>query len=263
MKQKSAKIISLALMMAAAVLLMPLEQKLLGYSVWALGVLSLLFAERGYTKHIVLIYFSLAVLGITPINTDISPLHMLVMAATLLTAVAVPYIVTKYIYKESVITYPFKKHKWTRGHYGYLLLTAVIGYLLLPFWMSNTGGYMNWSVPLDPAGITLLLIGTNGLGIWDELFFIITVLALLRRHLPFIWANAIQAVLFTAFLYELGFRGWAPLAIYPFALLQGVVYKKTHNLLYIIAIHLTLDLVLFLALINAHHPQLIDIFITK
>lgn len=263
MKRKSAKIISLVILMATAALLMPLEQKLAGYSVWLLGVISLLFADKNFAKHIVLVYFSLAVLGITPINTDISPLHMAVMAVTLLIAVAVPYIVTKYIYKEPVITYPFKKHRWTRGHFGYLLLTATIGYLLLPFWMSNTGGYMNWSVPLDPTGITLLFIGTNGLGIWDELFFIVTVLALLRRHLPFIWANAIQAVLFTAFLYELGFRGWAPLAIYPFALLQGIVYKKTHNLLYIIAIHLTLDLVLFLALINAHHPQLVDIFITK
>ena len=118
-------------------------------------------------------------------------------------------------------------------------------------------------MPLDLAGISLLFIGTNALGIWDELFFIITVLALLRRHLPFFWANAIQAVLFTAFLYELGFRGWAPLAIYPFALLQGIVFKKTHNLLYIIAIHLTIDFVLFLALINAHHPHLVDIFITS
>ena len=263
MTQNIAKIISLLLLMIAAVVLMHLEQKASGFAVLLTGVASLALTEKAFAKHVVLLYFSLAVLGLTPINTDISPLHMITMGGTLIVAVGVPYIVTKYLYRESVITYPFFTQKWTKAHIGYLLLAALLSYLLLPFWMATTAGHQNWTVPLDLAGISLLFIGTNALGIWDELFFIITVLALLRRHLPFFWANAIQAVLFTAFLYELGFRGWAPLAIYPFALLQGIVFKKTHNLLYIIAIHLTIDFVLFLALINAHHPHLVDIFITS
>ena len=263
MRHTIAKYMSLCLLMAASILLMPLEQKGAGYSVLVLGVASLLFADKQYARHMALVFFSLAVLGLTPISTDISPAHMAIMGATLSVAVGVPYIIMRYVYKERIITYPFGGHTWTRGHIGYLLLAAVLAYLLLPFWMITTNGHLNWTVPLDPTSITLLFIGTNALGIWDELFFIITVLVILRHHLPFVWANMIQAVLFTAFLYELGFRGWAPLAIYPFALLQGIVFKKTHNLVYIIAIHLTIDFVLFLALINAHHPHLIDIFITK
>lgn len=121
---------------------------------------------------------------------------------------------------------------------------------------------MNWSFALTPDSLGLLFLGTNGLGIWDELFFVVTALGLMRRHLPFVWANLAQAVMFTAFLYELGFRGWAPFLIFPFALLQGIVFKKTENLVYVIAIHLTLDLVLYLALINAHHPDVLPVFIT-
>jgi membrane protease YdiL (CAAX protease family) len=129
--------------------------------------------------------------------------------------------------------------------------------------MQSTGEYHNWNFDLTVESLGLLFIGTNALGIWDELFFVVTVLALLRRHLPFVWANLAQASMFTAFLYELGFRGWAPFLIFPFALLQGIVFKKTENLIYVIAIHLTLDFVLYLALINAHHSHLLPIFITR
>ncbi len=73
-------------------------------------------------------------------------------------------------------------------------------------------------------------------------------------------ANLTQGVLFVSFLYELGFVGWAPLVLYPFALVQGQILRKTDSLLYVVSIHLALDLVLFFALVNAHHPHIFDIF---
>jgi membrane protease YdiL (CAAX protease family) len=236
---------------------------LYGYSVLALGAGSLLLAERQFAKHISLIFLSIGIIGITPINTDIDLLHMTEMGALLGLAILIPFLIVKYVYKEEIIKFPLGKHTWTRGHVGYLLLALTLSYLLLPFWMATTGEYRNWSVIADPYHLFVLFLGTNGLGIWDELFFIITALALLRKHLPFHQANLVQACLFTSFLYELGFRGWAPLAIFPFALLQGLVFRKTENLTYIVAIHLTIDFVLYLALINAHHPNLVDIFITN
>jgi len=118
-------------------------------------------------------------------------------------------------------------------------------------------------VVLDADHVTRLFVGTNGLGIWDELFFCSTVLAILRKFYPFWVANLLQAVLFTAFLYELGFRGWyGPIIIYIFAWLQGIVFQRTDNLTYIIAIHLTVDAMLFLVLIHLHHPGVLDFFVT-
>lgn len=260
---KPSRIISLILLVFAALNLLALHNLALGWGSLGLGLISLLLTDRAFQKHLLLIYASVAILGIIPINTSIDPLHIFTMGSALLLAIAIPFLVTRYVYKQKVIRYQWLHGGWTRWHYSYILLVLVLGYLILPFWMQNTGHYMNWTVDTSPLQLFVLFLGTNGLGIWDELFFIITVLALLRRHIPFRWANVVQACLFTIFLYELGFRGWAPLAIFPFALLQGYIFKKSESLLYIIAVHLTLDLVLYLALINAHHPHLINIFITR
>jgi hypothetical protein len=69
--------------------------------------------------------------------------------------------------------------------------------------------------------------------------------------------------MWTSFLYELGFRGWGPLLIFPFALSQGYVFKTTKSLLYIITVHLTIDFMLFLVLIHLHHPEHLRIFLTS
>ncbi len=263
MREMIGKYGSLLLLLAAAVLIMPLEQKAEGYAVLLAGVACLALAERYFAKHVVVLFGMLAVLGSTPIDTSIDLEHILRMGVPLGLAIAVPYLVFRYIYNEPhVIQYHFAKHTFTRGQVGYILLALVASYLILPFWMQNTGGYMNWAVLLDPWHLFVLFLGTNGLGIWDELFFIVTVLGVLRHHLPFWQANIVQAVLFTSFLYELGFTGWAPFLIFPFALSQGLVFKYTKNLVYIIAIHLTIDLVLYLALINAHFPETLPLFIT-
>lgn len=258
------KYVSIAFLLVAALLLIPLENKVFGYGVLVAGLVSLLFCERRFARHIGVLFLSLAVLGATHIDTAIDPYSFTTMGLSLLVAVGLPYVVFRWVYKEpKIINYHFSKHTFTRVQIGYIALALAVSYLLLPFWMQTTGGYMNWTVDTDPMSLAVLFIGTNGLGIWDELFFIVTVLGVLRHHLPFWQANVVQAILFTAFLYELGFLGWAPFAIFPFALSQGFVFKYTQNLLYIIAIHLTIDLVLYLALINAHHPQLLQIFITS
>src|SRR5438105_3569702 len=127
--------------------------------------------------------------------------------------------------------------------------------------LKSSGSYVNWTVDPGVSNLVRFFIGTNALGIWDELFFVSTVLGLLRRHLAFPIANLTQSILFTSFLYELGFRGWAFLVIFLFALVQGYIFKKTESLFYIITIHLTFDLILYLALIYTHHPSWMPIFI--
>lgn len=264
MRELIGKYGSLGLLIVAAILMMPLEQKASGYATLLGGIAVLILAEASYRRHVLLVFLSVAILGTTPIDTSIDFWHFVAMGVPLLLAIGIPYLATRYVYQEpALIEYPFQKHKFTRTQLDYILLALVVSYLILPFWMQSTGAYHNWSVVAQPASLFVLFLGTNGLGIWDELFFIVTVLALLRKHLPFWQANLVQAVLFTAFLYELGFRGWAPLLIFPFALSQGLVFKYTQNLYYIIAIHLTIDLVLYLALINAHHPNLLPLFITR
>ena len=81
-----------------------------------------------------------------------------------------------------------------------------------------------------PDLIARLFVGVGGVGIWDELFFICTVFALLRRHFRFWQANVLQTIVFVSFLWELGYQAWGPLLTIPFALLQGFIFMKTRSL---------------------------------
>ncbi len=137
----------------------------------------------------------------------------------------------------------------------WLGFTLIVGYFLVPYYLQDTGSYLNWTVTPGFVEVFILFLGTNALGIWDELFFVNTILSILRKHFTFHIANITQAILFTSFLYELGFRGWGPCIIFPFALAQGYVFRETRNLAYIITLHLCLDLILFLALLVLHHPE--------
>jgi membrane protease YdiL (CAAX protease family) len=251
------------MMAVSAMGLMGFEAKPIGWMLYALGLAALLGARSSFRRHIGLVYISLGLLGLIPITTEINNENFIRMGVVLTLAVSIPYLVSRYIFKDGMIRFRFHHgRRWFKKEVFYIVVTAVLAYLLVPFYLENSGAYANWGVERTSESIGRLFIGTNGLGIWDELFFVSTVLGVLRHYLKFSWANALQAVLFTSFLYELGFTGWGPLVIYPFALLQGYVFKQTDSLLYVITIHLTLDFILFLALLNAHHPDLADIFIT-
>lgn len=256
--------LSAGLICASGVVLIGLQSKSLGWLLLLASGLSLLLTYRQFKRDAFLLVIALAILGITPITTEISYRHMLVMGSTLTLAILIPYVISRYIYKDHLIRFKFHHGRpWFKSELLYIAVTAIGAYFVLPYYLKSTNAYLNWPSATDPSSLVRLFIGTNGLGIWDELFFISTVLGILRRHFPFSVANLMQAVLFSAFLYELGFTGWGPLMIFGLALSQGYIFKKTESLLYVITIHLTLDFILFLALINAHHPELVPIFITS
>jgi membrane protease YdiL (CAAX protease family) len=103
-------------------------------------------------------------------------------------------------------------------------------------------------------------VGVGFVGIWDELFFICIIFALLRRYFPFWIANVLQAIVFVSFLWELGYRSWGPALTLPFALIQGWIFEKSRSVYYIITVHLLFDVVVFLVLVYAHHPTWLPIF---
>lgn len=253
---------SSALLCLGSVVLIGLQLKIWGWVILGFGLLTLLFSPKQFKKDIFLIYLGVFILGFTSINTNISYSHMLEMGFSIGLALFLPYFISRFIYKDNLIRFRFHHaRQWYKSEFLYIFITAVVAYFLLPFFLKNTGSYLNWSVAGGWIYLLRLFIGTNGLGIWDELFFISTVLGILRRHFTFGVANFIQAILFTSFLYELGFRGWGFVMIFIFALIQGYIFKKTESLFYVITIHLTLDLILYLALIHAYYPNWVPIFL--
>jgi len=262
MNKPVTKYLSVTLLCLATIILVGLNNQLVGWPILFLSAFSLLFNHRDFAKDLIIIHVSVAILGLTPITTDTSYGHIIEMSLALSAAVALPFIFSKYIYKNNKVKFQFHhQRKWYKKEIFYVAVAGLIAYLLLPFYLQNTGAYLNWPSQTDTSSIIRLFIGTNGLGIWDELFFICTVLGVLRHHFSFKWANFFQAIMFSSFLYELGFTGWGPIMVFIFALTQGYIFKKTESLLYVISIHLTVDLILFLALINAHNSALADIFL--
>lgn len=246
----------------AGFVLFVLEHRIGGFGLLALALLLAAWIDAALLRDLALIAVGLIAMSLVPITTDISTEHMAVMGSAMILAVGIPYAVSRFVFKDYAIRFPVLTGKaWTRAEKWYLPAVVIMGYAVLPAYMVNTGVYRNWPAVSDPEGIGRLFLGTNVLGIWDELFFICTAFALLRRHLPVGQANVLQAVLFTSFLWELGFHAWAPLFIFPFALLQALIFTRTKSLAYIVSVHLLFDFVLFLVLIHAHNREWIDIFI--
>jgi hypothetical protein len=258
----SLNVIPAALVSASGFLLFARQDRISGFLLLAAALVLAAMLSRRLVIDLALIGVGLTAMSLVPITTDISTGHMAVMGTAMILAVGIPYAVSRFITKDHAIRFPVRTGQpWTRAEKWYLPAVLLIGYALMPVYMIRTGVYTNWPAVSDPEGIARLFLGTNVLGIWDELFFICTAFTLFRRHLPDWQANLLQAVLFTSFLWELGFHSWAPFFIFPFALLQARLFTITKSLSYIVSVHLLFDFVLFLVLIHAHNREWIDIFL--
>ncbi|MCA4134243.1 type II CAAX prenyl endopeptidase Rce1 family protein [Arthrobacter sp. M4] len=256
------RLLPAALVSASGFVLFALENRIVGSGILALALAMAAFVNKKLFQDLALVAIGVTVMSAVPITTDISTAHMLVMGAAMIFAVAVPYLGSRFMFKDHAIRFPvLTGQKWTPVEKLYLPVVLVLGYAVLPVYMISTGVYANWPAVSDPEGIARLFLGTNALGVWDELFFICTAFALFRRHMPEWQANILQSILFTSFLWELGFRAWAPFFIFPFALLQARIFSATKSLSYIVSVHLLFDFVLFLVLIHAHNREWIDIFL--
>jgi membrane protease YdiL (CAAX protease family) len=239
-------------------LLLPLP----GYAMLAAGVgLAFLLERRGLGtrglgRDLFLVALGQAIVSTISVKADIGWGNMVLMGAVLALAVAVPYLISRFVFRDRAIRFPWRGGgRWGRFHWGYIALVIGLGWFILPFYFITSGVYLNWPTVAEPSEVARLFVGVNAVGTWDELFFICTVFALLRRHFPFWQANVLQATVFVSFLWELGYQAWGPLLTIPFALLQGFIFTRTKSLAYVVTVHLLFDAVVFLVIARAHNPQ--------
>ena len=237
---------------------------LIGYAFLAAGLGLAWRLNRELLKDLGLIGIGIFIVSLTSVEADVSWPSFFRIGSVLLAAVLVPLLVDRLVFKRKAIRFPLiTGRKWTRLEKSYLLLVPFLGWLILPFYFIQSGAYLNWPHITDTSEIVRFFIGVNFVGTWDELFFICTCFALLRRHFPVWLANILQAVIFVSFLWELGYREWGPFITAPFALLQGYIFGKTGSLLYVLIVHLLFDVVVFLAIVHAHNPGLLPIFLVS
>jgi membrane protease YdiL (CAAX protease family) len=258
------RLLAAALVCAAAVPLYVFLHRPWGYGMLVVGLTLAFVVDRRLFRHLALVAASLVVISTMSLRADLSDIGILRFAIVLSVAVLLPYAVQRWVFREDVITFPWRTGQpWSGFEYTYLAVVVAFGYLLLPVYFIGSGAYRNWPTVTEPNVIARLFGGVNAVGLWDELFFICTVFALLRQHFPMWQANLLQAVAFVSFLWELGYRSWGPALTIPFALLQGYIFSRTRSLAYVVTVHLSFDVIIFMILVNAHSPTLFDVFVTS
>ncbi|MFC6357298.1 CPBP family glutamic-type intramembrane protease [Luethyella okanaganae] len=256
------RLIPALLVCGAAVLLFGVQVPPLGYLVLACGLAIAAFLDRALFRDLLLIAFGQAIISTISLVADIGYPAMMRFTIVLSLAVAVPYLISRFAYRDRAIAFPWRGGgRWTNAQWLYLVFILVAAWAILPFYFITSGVYANWPAIGAPDELVRLFIGVNAVGIWDELFFICVVFTLLRRHFPDWLANTLQSVVFVSFLWELGYQSWGPLLTIPFALLQGFTFTLTRSLGFVITVHLLFDLVVFLVLVHAHNPGWPSLFL--
>jgi membrane protease YdiL (CAAX protease family) len=233
-----------------------------GLGLLVASLLAAILIDRELGRDLSLIGIGIAIVSVTSVEADVTWPSFVRIGLVLGLAVLVPFLLDRLLFRRRVITFPWRSHeKKTRLEIAYVFIVPLLGYLLLPFYFIRSGAYENWPHITDLSELLRFFVGVNAVGTFDELFFICTCLVLLRRHFPLWQANLLQMVIFVSFLWELGYREWAPVFTIPFALLQGWLFAKTRSLGYVLTVHLLFDALVFLAIVHAHNRDWIPIFV--
>ncbi|GIG30702.1 hypothetical protein Cma02nite_33020 [Cellulomonas marina] len=261
--RSAARLLAALLVCGAAVLLFAVHVRPLAYVPLVAGVVLGLAVDRALGKDLLLIAVGQGIVSTISLEADLSDAGIVRFGVVLSLAVLVPWALSRWWLREDAIRFPWRVGRpWTRVHWGYLVGVVLAGYLILPWYFLSSGVWRNWPELDGGQEIARLFVGVAAVGTWDELFFVCTVFALLRRNLPWATANVLQTLVFVSFLWELGYREWGPALTIPFALVQGLTFVKTASLTYVLTVHLLFDAVVFMVLVHAQHPELFDVFLT-
>ena len=211
-------------------------------------------------RDLSLIAIGLMIVSAVPLAAELHNTAMVRFTLALGGAVVLPYVVSRFLYRDRAIRFPWRAGgRWRQAQWVWLVAVLVLGWLLLPFYFITSGAYQNWPVVDSADLIARLFVGVGAVGIWDELFFICITFVLLRRHMPNWAANVLQAIVFVSFLWELGYREWrrrrSPSRSHCCRASSSCAPAR---LGYIVTVHLLFDAVVFAALVHAHNPGVLD-----
>ncbi|NTW42540.1 MAG: CPBP family intramembrane metalloprotease [Cellulomonadaceae bacterium] len=262
MPPATGRLVTAAGVSASAVLLFGVHARPLGWVVLALSVGGAFAVDRELGRDLLLIGTGITLISTTSMAADVSWPRFVAIGTALTLAVVVPLLIDRFAYRRAVIRFPWRTGRpWPRWAKAYIVAVPLLGWAILPFYLIGSGTYRNWPQITHPDELVRFFVGVNGVGTWDELFFICTCFVLLLRHFPAWQANLLQAAIFVSFLWELGYRSWGPLLTIPFALLQGLIFLRTGSLTLVLVVHLLFDAIVFMAIVHANVPSLFAIFV--
>ena len=225
----------------------------LAWILWIITGIIILYTKLHKTSHVGLMAIGLALLLATPVGTSISWGRFFLMAGGMLMAVIVPFVISQYYFKHSLVHFNLNlRRKWSWLEIGYVVGAVISCMLFMFLYFSTTNAHENW--PMATFSDTVIVFTCiMVIGIWEEFFFIGTIYGILQRILPYAWAIGLQAIFFSAFLFQMGFHGWIVPLVAIYAMFQAYVFHKTRTLLITLIIHILVDLTVFINLFLAAH----------
>jgi len=251
--------IPLIALLLMVVLWVALEQFLIGSIPAAIFIISLFFESNKRRLYYLALFSSIVVLTIAPINTDLNIQHVSLLLPAFIAALVLPTVI---LWRErpKVIDFNlFPKHiDWVDVLYTIISIPLAWAVISLYFNVISPEVPFNWTLGETPNNGELfgLFMGINGVGIWDELFFINISFAIIRRLFAFRVANPAQAVIYTGILWDMAFRGTGFFLVYIFALTQGAMFERSKALIWVLIVHLIVDYFLFQIIVNTYYPDL-------
>ncbi|MCP4550023.1 MAG: hypothetical protein GY835_26490 [bacterium] len=257
-KNSPGQYLALTTLCAATVLMIPLQRMLPGLVVWAVSVLfTFREPDARFRLRMGVLLGCAFLLAYTPINTDTSNGHFISLGVRFLLAVVGPALILGF-FDPGVIRYRFWPKKFRKLDFFYVLISIPLAWAVINFYFFHANPELptHWLMPVEPEkdAITRLFVGINCVGIWDELFFVNTVYAVMRSLFSFRVANLAQAVIYMAILNKMAFTGIGPVVVYLFALTQGAMFEESENLLYVLIVHLIVDAFLVGAILHYYYP---------
>jgi hypothetical protein len=251
------RMLALAAFCTAAALLIPIEAYLPGAALWVVSlVLVLRDGEAAFRRRMGVLLGAVAVLAVAPINTDTSTRHFIALGIPFAAVLIGPYLLLRRS-DPGVVRYRFfpKRFRWL--DVLYVVISIPLAWLAfeLYFKVLNPWVPTHWHLPPQPVAEQSwrLFIGINCVGIWDELFFVNTVFAILRSMFPFRVANVAQAVIYASVLTDMAFTGIGPALVFLFALTQGSMFEESESLVYVLLVHVIVDVFLLSAIFNHYY----------
>ena len=250
--------VALAAFALSAALLIPLAWWIPGLAAWTVSAVLVWRSGSTALRHRMgVLLMAVLVLAAVPIGTDLGNANFLRVGGAFLAVVVGPWAWLRRR-DPGVIEYTIFPKRWNAVQIGYVLLSVPLAWAIVHWYFFVLTPEMPLQWPVDAQSprsqIWRLFGGINGVGIWDELFFVNTVYAVLRSLFPARWANLAQAVVYTSVLNDMAFIGAGPVIVYCFALTQGVMYERTRALIYVLAVHLIVDAFLVKAILHYHQP---------
>ena len=253
-----APIIALIAFCGATVLLVPLAWYVPGFTLWGVSAFFTLRSDDPRVRrNLGILLGCIAVLALAPIHTGLDIPHIVTLFLFFAAVLVGPFLIMRRL-GPGELRYRFwpVRFSWRDIIYTLISIPLSWGLIEIYFFHLNPDLASHWVLPAayDADRVRRLVVGINFVGIWDELFFINTVYALLRGVFPARTANLAQAVVYTSVLYDMAFTGHGIWIVYVFALTQGVMFEKSRVLLYVLVVHLIVDLFLVLAILQWHYP---------